>query len=106
MNDAADIDIKPEVRRYLERMSATPYAYDLWHVLRWLDAKHPELPPLGRAPRPRLEPLRVGQEPALGFAPSSIRSLDVADESGRTRMTILSFGLFGPNGPLPIHLTE
>ena len=64
------------------------------------------MPALGRAPRPRLENIRIGQEPSLAFAPSPIHAFDLADESGRARLTILGFGLFGPNGPLPIHLTE
>lgn len=106
MNDSARTAVTPEVQAFLQRVSDAPYEFDLWHVLRWLDAKHPGVPPLGRAPRPRLEPLRVGQEPSLAFAPSAIHALNLADESGRTRLTILNFGLFGPNGPLPIHLTE
>lgn len=106
MTDATHLSASTEVEGLLRRVSAAPWDYDLWHLLRWLDAKHPESPPLGRAPRPRLEPLRVGQEPSLAFAPAAIHALDLADESGRPRLTILSFGLFGPNGPLPVHLTE
>jgi type VI secretion system protein ImpH len=41
----------------------------------------------------------------LGFAPSSIASLDRSDRSGKPRMLVRFFGLFGPNGPLPLHLT-
>lgn len=98
--------VSDEVITYLRGVEAAPFAYDLWHVLRWLDARHPELPRLGRAPRPRLEPLRIGQEPSLAFAPAPIHACTLGDEAGRPRLTILGFGLFGPNGPLPIHLTE
>ena len=28
------------------------------------------------------------------------------EESGLHEVSILSFGLFGPNGPLPVHMTE
>ncbi|MEO8345042.1 MAG: type VI secretion system baseplate subunit TssG [Betaproteobacteria bacterium] len=96
----------PEITAFMQRLNEAPYRFDLWHVLRWLDAKHPGLPALGRAPRPRLEPFRIGQEASLAFAPSPIHAFDLADESGRARLTILGFGLFGPNGPLPTHLTE
>jgi len=98
--------VTPEIVAFMQRLSEAPYRFDLWHVLRWLDARHPELPALGRAPRPRLENIRIGQEPSLAFAPSPIHAFDLSDESGRARLTILGFGLFGPNGPLPIHLTE
>jgi type VI secretion system protein ImpH len=106
MSDTPASTPSPEVVVYMQHLNAAAYRYDVWNVLRWLDAKHPTLPPLGRAPRPRLEPLRIGQEPSLAFAASPIHAFDLADESGRARLTILGFGLFGPNGPLPVHLTE
>jgi len=94
-----------DVLALLPGIAEEPFRYDLWHFLRWLDAKHPQLPRLGRAPTPSLEPIRIGQEPSPVFAPAQIHALQRA-ENGRPRLTILGFGLFGPNGPLPTHLTE
>jgi type VI secretion system protein ImpH len=59
-------DRDAEVARVLQQVAEEPYRYDLWQLLRWLDAKHPEVPPLGRSPVPDLEPLRIGQEPSPG----------------------------------------
>ena len=95
-----------EAAEFLAAVEDAPYRYDLWHVLRWIDAQHPDQPPLGRAPRPSHEPLRVGQEPSLAFAPAQIHAFERGGAGGRARLTILGFGLFGPNGPLPLHLTE
>ncbi len=95
-----------DVATMLQEVAAEPYRYDLWHLLRWLDAKHPDVPPLGRAPIPDLEPIRIGQEPSPAFAPAQVHALHPDDDGGRPRLTILGFGLFGPNGPLPSHLTE
>jgi type VI secretion system protein ImpH len=95
-----------EIDLVLAAIAAEPFRYDLWHVLRWLDAKHPMLPPLGRAPKPDLEPVRIGQEPALAFAPAQIHALQPGTDGRPPRLSILGFGLLGPNGPLPIHLTE
>ena len=53
-----------------------PYHYDLWHMLRVLDARHADVPPFGRAPKPDLEPVRIGQEPALAFAPAQIHAIE------------------------------
>ena len=61
-----------EVALMLARIAEEPYRYDLWQLLRWLDAKHPDAPPLGRAPVPELEPLRIGQEPSPVFAPAQV----------------------------------
>jgi type VI secretion system protein ImpH len=94
-----------EVTRMLQEVVAEPYRYDLWQLLRWLDAKHPDMPSLGRSPVPDLEPLRIGQEPSPVFAPAQVHAMSTA-EGTRPRLTILGFGLFGPNGPLPSHLTE
>lgn len=84
-----------------------PHKADLFSVLRWIDARDKTKPLLGRAARPHFEPIRLGQEPTLAFAASTIANIDgTGEERGRPRISIHSFGLFGPNGPLPLHLTE
>ncbi|MDQ6619665.1 MAG: type VI secretion system baseplate subunit TssG [Pseudomonadota bacterium] len=100
------VDPSREAQTFFSAVQEAPHGYDLWHVLRVLDAMHPERPPLGRAQRPRDEPLRIGQEPSLVFAPTQITRVDTNAPNGRPRMSILGFGLFGPNGPLPLHLTD
>lgn len=91
---------------FLAAVAAQPWRFDLWQLLRRIDAAQPELPRLGRAPRPDLEPIRVGQEPSLAFAPAQLHAFHPAADGHPPRLEILGFGLFGPNGPLPIHLTE
>jgi type VI secretion system protein ImpH len=91
---------------WMADVAAEPWRFDLWYLLRWIDAKHPDLPALGRAPKPDLEPIRIGQEPSLAFAPAQIHALALGDNGRPPRLEILGFGMFGPNGPLPIHLTE
>ena len=86
------------------RLVEQPFEHDLFMLLRRLDAQG-DHPLLGRAPRPRDEPLRLGQEPSMAFAPSNVSGVEV-DEDGAPRISIYGFGLFGPNGPLPLHLTE
>ncbi|WP_431125866.1 type VI secretion system baseplate subunit TssG [Variovorax paradoxus] len=81
-----------------------PFEHDLFMLLRRLDAQGGH-PLLGRAPRPLDEPLRLGQEPSMAFAPSNVSGVNV-DGDGPPRISIYGFGLFGPNGPLPLHLTE
>jgi type VI secretion system protein ImpH len=94
------------VDRLFADLTEEPWRFDLWHVLRWLDAKHPDFPPLGRSPNAGLEPLRIGQEPSLAFAQSQLHAFEPGKDGALPRLSILGFGLFGPNGPLPIHLTE
>ncbi|WP_409333749.1 type VI secretion system baseplate subunit TssG [Burkholderia sp. Bp8963] len=87
------------------RLRAAPHGYDLFQALRWLDALSPGRAPLGHAARPRDEPVRLGQQPSLAFAASMLAG--VRDQgTAPPRVAIHGFGLFGPNGPLPSHLTE
>jgi len=94
----------PRLDAWWQRLRAAPYAYDLFQALRWLDALSPSAAPLGRAARPRDESVRLGVEPSLGFAPAMLAG--VRDGGAHPHLAIRGFGLFGPNGPLPLHLTE
>lgn len=98
-------DLLKERAELSNALTSAPYSYDFFQVLRRLEGLHPEQPRLGAAGRPHLEPLRVRQDVALHFAPSSVSSSGV-DQQGRTVVEQAFFGHFGPNGPLPIHLTD
>ncbi|ELY3083998.1 type VI secretion system baseplate subunit TssG [Klebsiella aerogenes] len=87
-------------------VTAAPWRYDLFHLLRRIDAQGGERYPLGRAPLPKFESLRIGQTPSMGFAPATLASAQKRENSAVHEISILSFGLFGPNGPLPVHMTE
>jgi type VI secretion system protein ImpH len=63
-------------------------------------------PRWGEALRPVDEPIRLGQDPDLSFAPAAVASFTYGRGDTRPRLHVRMFGLFGPNGPLPIHLTE
>jgi type VI secretion system protein ImpH len=87
-----------------QAMCAEPWRYDYYFALRWVDAHHRDQPLLGTARRPINEMIRLGQAPDLSFAPSALHSASF--EGNRPRIEVRFFGLFGPNGPLPLHLTE
>jgi type VI secretion system protein ImpH len=81
--------------------------FDFYHALRHVDAAVPGAMPLGRAARPQNEPLRLTQHPSLIFAPTALHEYRPgAAAYGLGRLSIHHFGLFGPNGALPQHLTE
>ena len=89
-----------------QRLQRSPHSFDHFFTLRWLQARHTDMPRLGRAARPKAEPIRLGQDPSLAFAPATIAEILPAIAGQPERMTVWSFGLYGPNGPLPTHLTE
>lgn len=88
-----------------QTLASAPHSHDFFAVLRRLEAQHPHLPRLGQAQRPRDEPVRLGQDVALDFAPSAVSSW-TPGSAGPPRLGQRFFGLFGPMGPMPLHLTE
>jgi type VI secretion system protein ImpH len=90
----------------LAELETEPWSFDFHTALRRIDCAYPDRPPSGQAARPAEEPVRVGQDPSLNFVPAPIHSfrLPTAERTGRLRVAF--FGLFGPQGPLPLHLTE
>jgi type VI secretion system protein ImpH len=89
----------------LASVAEEPWRYDFYAALRRIEARNPRRPRLGDARRPADEPVRLGQSPELSFAPAPLAS--VAPRTGHRppRLDVRFFGLFGPNGPLPLHLT-
>jgi type VI secretion system protein ImpH len=89
----------------IQAVTEQPAAFDLFQAMRRIEASHPELPLLGDALRPVDEPIRFTQEAALTFAPAAITELEHGGPLP-PRMKQRVFGFLGPNGALPIHLTE
>ena len=98
--------VNPAAIKALLALSEQPYAFDFFQALRWIECAHPDLPRLGSAARPAQEPVRLAQSPSLVFAPSTLNAFKPAAGNRPARLEVLFFGLFGPQGPLPIHLTE
>lgn len=90
----------------LQAIARHPEDFDLFQVLRRIDALGPERPRLGESARPEEDAIRIGQQPALAFAPRPIAGLELAEPDGPARLLAYGFGMFGPNGPLPLHLTD
>lgn len=81
------------------------YRFDFFETLRWLEALNADKPRLGTAVKLSEDPVRLSQEPELQFPASALAACHVGG-SGVPRLAVNFLGLFGPNGPLPLHLTE
>jgi len=79
--------------------------FDLFQSLRRVENAFLDKPRLGDAMRPSEEPIRFAQEASLIFAPSAIAALERMP-ARPPRLVQRVFGFLGPNGALPIHLTE
>jgi type VI secretion system protein ImpH len=91
----------------IAELAREPFGFDFYRAVRLLESLHPDRPRIGYSESPADDPIRFAQAPSLAFASSTIDSVVIPEKDGEMpRLTQNFFGLFGPNGPLPQHLTE
>jgi type VI secretion system protein ImpH len=90
----------------IRALAETPYKFNFFQAMRLIEAQSPGMDRIGRSPRPGGEPVRLGQEPSLAFAPSMLAEFRPGGKGKADYLSGFFFGMFGPNGPLPLHLTE
>lgn len=91
---------------FFRALEERPFSHDFFQALRVIECLHPGKPRLGKALRPVDEPLRLGQEPSTSFAPAALSAFVQRGEGRPPRLEVRFLGLLGPNGPLPLHLTD
>lgn len=92
--------------KLLQEAEEAPWNQGFFQLLREFECAHPKAPLLGRSLRPQDDPLRLGQDPSLNFAPAVFSAVERNNRGAPPRLAQQFFGMFGPNGPLPMHLTE
>lgn len=88
---------------WLDSLAAEPWKYSFMALMRRIGADA-RIDPIGTARLPQTEPFRLGQLPSLVFAPSEIARASIVH--GRLKVRLYGLGMVGPNGPLPLHITE
>ena len=89
----------------IQDLQKAPYQFGFYQVLRQFECLNKDKPRIGASRRLVDDPVMLGQQPSVAFAPSTL----AACEPGKgmvPRLEVFFFGLFGPHGPLPLHLTE
>lgn len=100
--------MNPLLEHTLQEAQDKPWRHSFTGLMRLMAASYPDLPPVGQAQRPQQEKFRLGQQANLGFAVREVAKVQPAsaDAQGRTRIALFGLGMLGPNGPLPLHVTE
>ncbi len=88
------------------RLMAEPYGFDFFVAVRRLENLCRDKARVGHSKRPVEDALRFCQEASLAFAPSTVRAYRYEVGARAPRMYISFLGLLGPNGPMPLHLTQ
>ncbi|HFE49019.1 MAG TPA: type VI secretion system baseplate subunit TssG [Chromatiaceae bacterium] len=83
-----------------------PWSFGFYSSLRKIECLHPEQPRIADSLHLNEDPVLFGQSPSMVFAPASIASYAAGERGPKPRLDVYLFGLFGPNGPMPLHLTE
>ncbi len=99
---------EPDDLTHYAQLQADPTKYHLFQALRIIEAEHGDMPRLGTSRRAAQDPVRLGQEAELAFPTSTIANFQAGSPAvgSPAVLTNRTFGLFGPMGPLPLHLTE
>ena len=90
----------------LAEVAKDPPHWDFFNVLRRIECAYSQGLRLGQVTRPVDEPIRIGQEASLAFAPATLAYLEPSKQGRPPRIGVYFLGMLGPNGPLPIHMTE
>ena len=90
----------------LARLKAAPESFSFYAIMRLLEATYPDRPRFGQSVRPSQDSLRLAQEPSVTHAPAALAAFEQGDDDIPHRLLVHFFGLFGTDGPLPLHLTE
>jgi type VI secretion system protein ImpH len=94
----------PRAVTLLNELDVAPYTFDFFQAVRLLDCDYPDKPPTGQSTRTADDPLRFGQEASMAFAPATLYAVERHEKPPRLIQRF--FGLLGPQGPLPLHITE
>ncbi len=89
-----------------EALAKEPHKFGFFNALRALECAYRDRPRFGTSRRPREDPVRLGQLPHLEFAPTTLAAFEPRQGKKPGRLIGYFFGMFGPDGPLPLHLTE
>lgn len=101
---AAEDRPPPQHLSFLAAAARIPKRFGLFPIVRGAEARAPGLPRIGRARRPAQSIADLAQVPSLAFPDSTLAEVEVEGE--RARVSGYWFGLTGPMGPLPQHMTE
>jgi type VI secretion system protein ImpH len=100
-----------EIAAFEKLLQQQPYKFGFYQLLRRFECLYPQQPKIGTSLRPVNDVLRLVQEPTMAFSPATLSSFKIVrkgsdKESQPSKLAVNFFGLLGPNGPLPLHLTE
>lgn len=89
----------------LEDLQAEPWRFNFYSLLREMERETPDKPRIGDSSTLSEEVVALSQDPYLAFPAANIAAVSRAAH-GVPRLHTRFLGMFGPQGALPLHMTE
>ncbi len=103
---AGDHRSAPDPLALLAELEREPWRFGFLQTLRQLECLQPDRPRIASSAKASDDPIRLGQTPSMLFAPAELAALQRREAGRMPRLLVHFLGLLGPNGPLPLHLTD
>jgi len=97
---------RAEAYSLINRLYERPHSFHFYQAVRRLECAYRWQPAIGYSLRPAQDPVRFCQEPSLAFAPATMGQLQFGSQGCAPRLFVAFMGLLGPQGPMPLHITE
>ncbi|KVO90350.1 type VI secretion protein [Burkholderia ubonensis] len=88
------------------RLTQSAHGFEFFQAMRLFECARADLPRIGQSLRPADDAIRLGQDPEFHFAATEVAAYRPANDRRPARLAVSFLGLLGPNGPMPLWLTE
>jgi type VI secretion system protein ImpH len=89
-----------------DRLARQPGSVNFFQAIRRLESEHPGKARVGYAHHLHDEVVRFSQNIGLTFQSAAIDAFEPGEDNVPPRMKVNFLGLLGPNGPMPLNITE
>jgi type VI secretion system protein ImpH len=83
-----------------------PVGLSFFQAARRMECHFSDKPRIGYAVRSVDEPIQFCQEPSLRFASTTLERYEKPTEISKPRLMVNFLGMLGPQGPMPLHITD
>jgi type VI secretion system protein ImpH len=88
------------------RLQEEGNTFDFFAAVRQIECANSHAPKVGTSSKPADDPVRFCAEPTMAFPTSTVQKVVPDALANVPRVYVNFIGLFGANGPMPLHLTE
>jgi len=104
--ETTDARVAKRLAELIRELVRDPTRFGFMALARKIECLHPDKPRMGTSARPKEDPVRFFQQPAMTFESASITEFIPGDDGDPHQLFHRFLGVFGTNGPLAHFMTE